>query len=75
MGSLKTEEDLKVSNEAILYVNGVRRLLSDGLAHFTLLEYLRGIPFSFQFMFNTISLGKACIPLTGLTCMLFFRIC
>lgn len=75
MGSLKTEEDLKVSNEAILYVNGVRRLLSDGLAHFTLLEYLRGIPFSFQFMLNTISLGKACIPLTGLTCMLFFRIC
>ncbi|KAG4384759.1 hypothetical protein GLYMA_13G340300v4 [Glycine max] len=43
MGSLKTEEDLKVSNEAILYVNGVRRLLSDGLAHFTLLEYLRDI--------------------------------
>ncbi|RDY01496.1 Xanthine dehydrogenase 1 [Mucuna pruriens] len=45
MGSLKTEEkveqDLKVSNEAILYVNGVRRLLPDGLAHLTLLEYLR----------------------------------
>lgn len=30
------------SNEAILYVNGARRVLPDGLAHFTLLEYLRG---------------------------------
>lgn len=28
--------------EAILYVNGVRRVLPDGLAHMTLLEYLRG---------------------------------
>ncbi|XP_014497715.1 xanthine dehydrogenase 1 isoform X1 [Vigna radiata var. radiata] len=47
MGSLKTEEkgeqDLKVSNEAIVYVNGVRRVLPDGLAHLTLLEYLRDI--------------------------------
>ncbi|XP_020224750.1 xanthine dehydrogenase 1 [Cajanus cajan] len=45
MGSLKKEEeqDLKVSNEALLYVNGVRRVLPDGLAHFTLLEYLRDI--------------------------------
>ncbi|MCI17542.1 xanthine dehydrogenase 1-like, partial [Trifolium medium] len=42
MGSLKkmnsVEQDLQVS---ILYVNGVRRVLPDGLAHFTLLEYLR----------------------------------
>ncbi|TKY48375.1 Xanthine dehydrogenase 1 [Spatholobus suberectus] len=47
MGSLKTDEnaeqDLKVSYEAILYVNGVRRVLPDGLAHLTLLEYLRDI--------------------------------
>lgn len=53
MGSLKTEEkgeqDLKVSNEAIVYVNGVRRVLPDGLAHLTLLEYLRGIVFCFFF--------------------------
>lgn len=54
MGSLKTEEkgehDLKVSNEAIVYVNGVRRVLPDGLAHLTLLEYLRGIVFFFFFV-------------------------
>ncbi|OVA19418.1 hypothetical protein BVC80_9055g62 [Macleaya cordata] len=48
MGSLKTDqEDLMSveaeSNEAIIYVNGVRRVISDGLAHLTLLEYLRGI--------------------------------
>nr|KYP58492.1 Xanthine dehydrogenase [Cajanus cajan] len=45
MGSLKKEEeqDLKVSNEALLYVNGVRRVLPDGLAHLSLLEYLRDI--------------------------------
>ncbi|KAK7335800.1 hypothetical protein VNO80_27854 [Phaseolus coccineus] len=47
MGSLKTEEkgehDVKVLNEAIVYVNGVRRVLPDGLAHLTLLEYLRDI--------------------------------
>ncbi|KAK7325036.1 hypothetical protein VNO77_29072 [Canavalia gladiata] len=45
MGSLKTDEkaeqDLMVSNEAIFYVNGVRRVVPDGLAHLTLLEYLR----------------------------------
>lgn len=47
MGSLKSEEELEQSGEeskqAILYVNGVRRVLPDGLAHLTLLEYLRGI--------------------------------
>ncbi|KAM1415457.1 hypothetical protein ACFX2I_007105 [Malus domestica] len=48
MGSLKKEEeDLEQSGEdskeAILYVNGVRRVLPDGLAHLTLLEYLRDI--------------------------------
>nr|DAD29838.1 TPA_asm: hypothetical protein HUJ06_031306 [Nelumbo nucifera] len=45
MGSLKNEEDLSLeeSNEAILYVNGVRRVLPDGLAHLTLLEYLKDI--------------------------------
>jgi len=56
MGSLKTEEkgehDVNVSNEAIVYVNGVRRVLADGLAHLTLLEYLRGIVFRFFFFFN-----------------------
>lgn len=46
MGSLKKmEHDLQVSSNdsPILYVNGVRRVLPNGLAHFTLLEYLRGI--------------------------------
>lgn len=42
MGSLKNEDEVEQSNEAILYVNGVRRVLPDGLAHLTLLEYLRG---------------------------------
>lgn len=46
MGSLKNEEELEGmeewSREAILYVNGVRKILPDGLAHLTLLEYLRG---------------------------------
>ncbi|RZC77500.1 hypothetical protein C5167_001722 [Papaver somniferum] len=51
MGSLKTDEDdLVISGsvdeskqEAIIYVNGVRRILPNGLAHFTLLEYLGDI--------------------------------
>ena len=47
MGSLKNEEELEQigeeSKEAILYVNGIRKVLPDGLAHFTLLEYLRGL--------------------------------
>ncbi|KAK9999957.1 hypothetical protein SO802_019560 [Lithocarpus litseifolius] len=45
MGSLKNqEEELEpVVGEAILYVNGVRKVLPDGLAHMTLLEYLRDI--------------------------------
>ncbi|KAI3838046.1 hypothetical protein MKW98_008997 [Papaver atlanticum] len=51
MGSLKTDEDdLVISGsvdesiqEAIIYVNGVRRILPNGLAHLTLLEYLRDI--------------------------------
>jgi hypothetical protein len=42
MGSLKDQEELEESNDAILYVNGTRRVLPDGLAHLTLLEYLRG---------------------------------
>ncbi|KAE9585980.1 putative xanthine dehydrogenase [Lupinus albus] len=40
------EQQLKVpsiENEAILYVNGVRRILPDGLAHLTLLEFLRDV--------------------------------
>lgn len=45
MGSLKNEDDLELIGnelkEAIVYVNGVRRVLPDGLAHLTLLEYLR----------------------------------
>lgn len=52
MGSLKNEEMMigggedkstAEEEEAVLYVNGVRRVLPDGLAHLTLLEYLRGI--------------------------------
>ncbi|KAL3529853.1 hypothetical protein ACH5RR_009175 [Cinchona calisaya] len=48
MGSVMEESDVgrmegAESKEAILYVNGVRRVLPDGLAHLTLLEYLRDI--------------------------------
>ncbi|KAL2507325.1 Xanthine dehydrogenase 1 [Forsythia ovata] len=44
MGSLMTETEMErieesQSKEAILYVNGVRRVLPDGLAHLTLLEH------------------------------------
>uniref|UniRef100_A0A0D3EFV3 Uncharacterized protein n=1 Tax=Brassica oleracea var. oleracea TaxID=109376 RepID=A0A0D3EFV3_BRAOL len=46
MGSLKKEGEMEQMGdefmEAILYVNGVRKVLPDGLAHMTLLEYLRG---------------------------------
>ncbi|KAF8112241.1 hypothetical protein N665_0065s0026 [Sinapis alba] len=41
MGSPKKNDDEFV--EAMLYVNGVRRVLPDGLAHMTLLEYLRDL--------------------------------
>ncbi|XP_073104161.1 xanthine dehydrogenase isoform X2 [Elaeis guineensis] len=45
MGSLTKVEELVAeegwSKEAIIYVNGFRRVLPDGLAHLTLLEYLR----------------------------------
>ncbi|KAJ8770899.1 hypothetical protein K2173_022071 [Erythroxylum novogranatense] len=46
MGSMKNEEEIdqlleESSKEPILYVNGVRKVLPDGLAHLTLLEYLR----------------------------------
>lgn len=46
MGSLKSEDELEqiegeASKEAIVYVNGSRKVLPDGLAHVTLLEYLR----------------------------------
>lgn len=48
MGSLTKECGVAIveeseAKEAILFVNGVRRVLPDGLAHLTLLEYLRGI--------------------------------
>ncbi|MFQ6631739.1 hypothetical protein Gotur_008606 [Gossypium turneri] len=47
MGSLKKEEEMRQigeeSKEAIVYVNGVRKVLPDGLAHLTLLEYLRAL--------------------------------
>ncbi|XP_048626135.1 xanthine dehydrogenase 1 [Brassica napus] len=47
MGSLKKEGEMEQIGdeftEAILYVNGVRRVLPDGLAHMTLLEYLRDL--------------------------------
>ncbi|KVI09438.1 [2Fe-2S]-binding [Cynara cardunculus var. scolymus] len=46
MGSVKDEEKIEMvgqgSKDAILYVNGVRKVLPDGLAHLSLLEYLRG---------------------------------
>uniref|UniRef100_A0A7N0RHR8 xanthine dehydrogenase n=1 Tax=Kalanchoe fedtschenkoi TaxID=63787 RepID=A0A7N0RHR8_KALFE len=48
MGSLVREAGVEVAGsegtpEAILYVNGLRKVLPDGLAHMTLLEYLRDI--------------------------------
>lgn len=44
MESLKEEDEpVEISKEAILYVNGVRRVLPNGLAHMTLLEYLRDV--------------------------------
>jgi hypothetical protein len=58
MGSLKkmdsVEQNLQVSSKdvPILYVNGLRRVLPDGLAHLTLLEYLRGIYFFFPFILH-----------------------
>lgn len=47
MGSItivgeEVEAGVEWSSEAVLYVNGVRRVLPDGLAHVTLLQYLRG---------------------------------
>lgn len=44
MGSMKREDDdmeEQSVEDIMLYVNGVRRVLPDGLAHLTLLEYLR----------------------------------
>ncbi|KAL1215699.1 Xanthine dehydrogenase 1 [Cardamine amara subsp. amara] len=46
MGSLKKDGEMEEQigdefTEPILYVNGVRRVIPDGLAHMTLLEYLR----------------------------------
>ncbi|PWA82587.1 xanthine dehydrogenase [Artemisia annua] len=43
MGSLKNEDEVEGSKDAILYVNGVPKVLPDGLAHLTLLEYLRDV--------------------------------
>ncbi|KAK4419558.1 Xanthine dehydrogenase 1 [Sesamum alatum] len=48
MGSSMTESEMNRveesgAQELILYVNGVRRVLPDGLAHLTVLEYLRDI--------------------------------
>ncbi|KAM0000115.1 putative xanthine dehydrogenase [Helianthus debilis subsp. tardiflorus] len=38
---IEEEEIEEESKDAVLYVNGVRKVLPDGLAHLTLLEYLR----------------------------------
>ncbi|CAA6660108.1 unnamed protein product [Spirodela intermedia] len=47
MGSVKSEDERggerRWSDDAVVYVNGVRRVLPDGLAHLTLLQYLRDI--------------------------------
>ncbi|ONK76222.1 uncharacterized protein A4U43_C03F25280 [Asparagus officinalis] len=47
MGSLNKDEEFSVgdgwSKDAILYVNGVLHVLPDGLAHLTLLQYLRDL--------------------------------
>jgi hypothetical protein len=69
MGSLTraAEEDPAAaeeewSDEAVIYVNGVRRVLPDGLAHLTLLQYLRGrsLPLCFcYFCWSTLRLGDS----------------
>ncbi|CAN1200132.1 Xanthine dehydrogenase 1 [Linum perenne] len=52
MGSLKSDEEVllggddSAAKDGILYVNGVRKVLPDGLAHLTLLEYLRDSGFT-----------------------------
>ncbi|KAG9449498.1 hypothetical protein H6P81_009463 [Aristolochia fimbriata] len=45
MGSIQQVEEfsLEGAEEPILYVNGVRHVLPDGLAHLTLLQYLRDL--------------------------------
>ncbi|RZS26727.1 hypothetical protein BHM03_00060108 [Ensete ventricosum] len=47
MGSLTKAQEVVAeeewSREAVVYVNGVRRVLPDGLAHLTVLQYLRGM--------------------------------
>ncbi|GJU77033.1 xanthine dehydrogenase 1-like protein [Tanacetum coccineum] len=43
MGSFKNDDELEESKDAILYVNGVLKVLPDGLAHLTLLKYLRDV--------------------------------
>ncbi|WVZ57391.1 hypothetical protein U9M48_007782 [Paspalum notatum var. saurae] len=42
-GPAAAAEEEGWSDEAVIYVNGVRRVLPDGLAHLTLLQYLRDI--------------------------------
>ncbi|XP_065044468.1 xanthine dehydrogenase-like isoform X1 [Musa acuminata AAA Group] len=47
MGSLTKAQDVVAeeewSREVVVYVNGVRRVLPDGLAHLTVLQYLRDV--------------------------------
>ncbi|KAJ0960491.1 hypothetical protein J5N97_001650 [Dioscorea zingiberensis] len=47
MGSLTRAQEVAVddgySSDAVLYVNGVRRVIPDDLAHLTLIQYLRDI--------------------------------
>lgn len=58
MGSLTKADEVSVddvcSTDAILYVNGVRRVLPDGLAHLTLIQYLRGPSASFLSSFGVV---------------------
>lgn len=61
MGSIEQEEDLhlRAAKEAVIYVNGVRRILPDGLAHLSLLQYLRGLQYFF-FLILTFFLSNLC---------------
>ncbi|KAJ7980772.1 putative Xanthine dehydrogenase [Quillaja saponaria] len=58
----KEPEKMVESTEAIIYVNGVRRVLPDGLAHLTLLEYLRGSS-AFETSFRHYAINACLAPL------------
>ena len=76
MGSLKSEKDIEQvgedSKEAIVYVNGVRRVLPNGLAHLTVLEYLRGKGISgFVLFWLFLCLVRVICFINGFLCIIY----